>query len=80
MSIKIVVTEYPSPLVHTTSEKRLLKIVAKALEAGDFVTSASGKSLAAAVEWCEVNGRPYQIDAIPGAGYSLKLTDREELK
>jgi hypothetical protein len=57
-------------------KKQLSKIVIPMLEKGEGIgRSATGESLAIAVEWCEENGRPYVIHGVPGAGYTLELLD-----
>ena len=71
--IRIVVEGDPHPL-SPTQTRRLAKLVHSMLERdGVMGRSASGKSLALAVAWCEERGRPYEITAHPGRGYMLRL-------
>jgi hypothetical protein len=74
MTIRISVVDYdPSPL-SPSMERRLRSVVHGMLERdGVMGRSASGKSLAIAVEWCEERRRPYEITAHPGSGYMLRL-------
>lgn len=57
-----------------TAEKRLRKMIAESLErSGHSGRSASGQSLALAVDYCEERGLEYIIRAMPGVGYTLEL-------
>lgn len=40
------------------------------------ISSQTGRTLAAAVEWCEENGLPYTIQAVPGAMYALHVDEK----
>lgn len=56
--------------------KRARKMVREMLEStGGAGRSASGQTLAFAVEWCEEHKRPYRITAHPGLGYYLELLE-----
>lgn len=68
MPIKVEAINVPRPL-SATEARRLRKMVREQLEhRGSFGRSASGQSLAFAVEWCEEFKHPYIIIAYPNAG------------
>ncbi|AEI71024.1 hypothetical protein [EBPR siphovirus 2] len=75
MSIRVVASTEPR---NERERAKLTKLVEQNLTVmGYSGRSASGMTLAIAVEWCETNRKPYRITAYPGGGYQLELIDRE---
>lgn len=71
--IRIEVVGDPHPFTPAQA-KRMRRLVEDQLRQGRCPgRSASGRTLAMAVEYCEVNHIPYTIQAIPGSGYVLEL-------
>lgn len=75
MSIRIVASTEPR---NERERAALTKTVVKLLTTtGNAGRSATGMTLAIAVEWCETNKKPYRITAYPGCGYHLELIDKD---
>src|SRR5690242_19375163 len=70
--IAIQVIDDPKPLTKTQEVCLRNMMVHMVKEKGHIGRSASGKSLALAVDYCEQVKLPYTIHAVPGAGYTLQ--------
>lgn len=70
--IKVIV-DVPSHVTFRPSAvKRATKMVETMLENGQGIRSATGQTMAIAVDWFERNRRGYRITAVPGAGYYIE--------
>ena len=64
---------FPGSLTEADRAKLRAQAV-ETLEAGQSVISASGASIAEAVDWCEERGLGYKILALPKGPYALAVT------
>lgn len=69
----VITSTYPTT---PTQQKRLRKNTREMMQrTGRLGLSTSGTTLGYAVEWCEEKKKSYVIQAVPGVGYSLQVTE-----
>lgn len=64
---------WPGRPISEAGLKSLKRMAERSMAASGSVTSRSGATAAFAINWCEENGKRYQMECMPGVGYHVVI-------